>query len=225
MKRLLVGNLGPKGSIDNDKVARALLQYRNTPLRDGGASPAQLALGRHIRDTIPLPQQRYRIEKKKKKMLNDREASMASRAVTSKQNFDIGAKSLNKLSVGDIVLCQNPKTRKWDRIGHIVEFKGNRQYLIKLNGSGRLSLINRKHLKTVSEKLIMSRISNKNFSNEDINETQSMENTELDNEDVKMAGELQQSNDDLGNHNQNETLSVESSNQQSKLSDELRRSN
>ena len=71
----------------------------------------------------------------------------------------------------------------------------------------------------------MSRISNKNFSNEDINETQSLENTEMDNEDVKMAGELQQSNDDLGNHNQNETLSVESSNQQSKLSDELRRSN
>ena len=40
MKRLLMGNLGPKGYIDNDRVAKALLQYRNTPFRVGSASPA-----------------------------------------------------------------------------------------------------------------------------------------------------------------------------------------
>ena len=89
MKRLLAGNLGPKGSIDNDKVAQALLQYRNTPLRDGGASPAQLALGRHIRDTIPLPQQRYKIDPSWSKMLNKREASMADRAVASTYQLEI----------------------------------------------------------------------------------------------------------------------------------------
>ena len=176
MKRLLAGNLGPKGSIDNDKVARALLQYRNTPLRDGGASPAQLTLARHIRDTIPLPQQRYKVDPSWSKMLNKREASMADRAVASKQKLDTGARSLHNLSIGDKVLCQNSKTRKWDRIGHIVEFKGNRQYLIKLNGSGRLSLRNRKHLKPVSEKLFMPHIANENLSNENQNETQSVEN-------------------------------------------------
>ena len=61
MKRLLRGNTGRKGAIDTDKVAQALLQYRNTPLRGINKSPAELALGRSLRDTVPLPRQRYKI--------------------------------------------------------------------------------------------------------------------------------------------------------------------
>ena len=61
LKRLLEGNTGPRGSISNDNVAKALMQLRNTPHRDGSGSPAELALGRCIRDTLPLPQHRYKI--------------------------------------------------------------------------------------------------------------------------------------------------------------------
>ena len=39
-KRILLDNISPAGSIDNDKVARALLQHRNTPLKDIGLSSA-----------------------------------------------------------------------------------------------------------------------------------------------------------------------------------------
>lgn len=155
MKRLLMGNLGPKGSIDNDRVAKALMQYRNTPLRDGGASPAQLAIGRHIRDTLPLPQQRYRIDPNWARMLHEREVSMAKRNEISKNNFDEGSKPLRNLAIGDTVLCQNNKTKKWDRVACIVEFKGYRQYVVKLAGSGRLSLRNRRHLQPVSEQCFL----------------------------------------------------------------------
>ena len=36
MKRLLADNTGPGGSLNNDKVLRAILQYRNTPDPDTG---------------------------------------------------------------------------------------------------------------------------------------------------------------------------------------------
>ena len=55
MKRLLRGNTGRKGAINPDKVAQTLLQYQNTPLRGINKSPVELALGRSLRDTVPLP--------------------------------------------------------------------------------------------------------------------------------------------------------------------------
>ena len=45
-KRIIYDNASSDGSIDNDKVARAILQYRNTPLSGLKASPAQLLLHR-----------------------------------------------------------------------------------------------------------------------------------------------------------------------------------
>ena len=52
-----MGNTEPKGTINTDKIAKALLQHRNTPLRGVNKSPAQLALGRDLRDSLPLPRE------------------------------------------------------------------------------------------------------------------------------------------------------------------------
>ncbi|KAF0305832.1 hypothetical protein FJT64_022603 [Amphibalanus amphitrite] len=41
--------------IDSDKAIEALIQYHNTPLRDGGKSPAQLLMGRQLRGGVPVP--------------------------------------------------------------------------------------------------------------------------------------------------------------------------
>ena len=43
-KRIVKGNIGPQGSLDNDNVARAILQYRNTPIQSISLLPAQLLL-------------------------------------------------------------------------------------------------------------------------------------------------------------------------------------
>ena len=150
LKRLLEGNVGRRGSINTYKVAKALMQYRNTPLRDVGKSPAQLALGRPIRDTLPLPRERYCIDPDWTHHLKAREETMANRNTISKHGYDQKAKSLKEMNVGDNVLCQNVRSKKWDKSGVIVEVKQHRQYLIRIDGSGRVSLRNRRHLQRIS---------------------------------------------------------------------------
>ena len=50
-KRLLEGNMGLDGSIDNDKVVRALLQLRNTPDSKCKLSPTEGLFGRPLAST------------------------------------------------------------------------------------------------------------------------------------------------------------------------------
>ena len=52
-KRLIRDNVKHDGRLDSVKLTRALLQYRNTPDRATGMSPAELLLGRQLRDLIP----------------------------------------------------------------------------------------------------------------------------------------------------------------------------
>ena len=153
LKRLLIGNTGIRGSINTDEVASALLQYRNTPLRNINKSPAELALGRELRDTLPLPKPRYRVNPHWALYLQEREKSMSLKAATNKTQYDKISKELSLLQNGDKVLCQNTKTKKWDRSGTIVELAQHRQYLIKMDGSGRLSHRNRRHLKKCIERI------------------------------------------------------------------------
>ena len=52
-KRIISGNTGAQGSLDNDRVARAILQYRNTPIQNIRLRPTQLLLHRWLHDFIP----------------------------------------------------------------------------------------------------------------------------------------------------------------------------
>ena len=54
-KRMLMANVGPTGSLNNDGLLGALLQARNTPDPDCNISPAQVVFGRPIRDFFPSP--------------------------------------------------------------------------------------------------------------------------------------------------------------------------
>ena len=53
MKRILMNDTGPGGSLDVDSVQWVILQYRNTPDPETKLSPAMMVLGRPIRDFIP----------------------------------------------------------------------------------------------------------------------------------------------------------------------------
>ena len=57
---------------------------------------------------------------------------------------------LQQLTEGTRVWVQDQMSRKWDRSGTIAEVLGNRQYTIMMDGSGRLSRRNRRHLKIIS---------------------------------------------------------------------------
>ena len=63
-------------------------------------------------------------------------------------------KSLPPLAVGTRVLVQNQTglhRNRWDRSGVVVEAKPHSQYLVKVDGSGRVTLRNRRFLRRVEQ--------------------------------------------------------------------------
>ena len=60
-KRIINDNVSHQGGTDNDQVAKALLQYRNTSLPYIKLNPAQLLLHRNLRDHIFMNEKHYYI--------------------------------------------------------------------------------------------------------------------------------------------------------------------
>lgn len=145
-KRVLRGNIGADVNLDNDKVSLALLQYLNTPLRDIDKSPAQLATGRQLRDGVPAVTQKLMVNRFWGQTLRQRERQMGIQ--NEKILMDRGnTRQRPPLIPGSSVLIQDQNTKTWNRSGTVVEDRGNRQYLIRLQGSGRVSLRTREHLR------------------------------------------------------------------------------
>ena len=131
----------------------AIMQYRNTPDRDTGLSPAQVIFGRNLRDFLPAPQTRYKPQKQWIMLREDREKALAKRAVTNMERLTANTRELPPLSVGDSVIIQNQMGNhpsRWDITGVVVEVKDFDQYVLKVDGSGRLTLRNRKFLRKIT---------------------------------------------------------------------------
>ena len=149
-KRLLRDNTGPGGSLDADKVSVAILQYHNTPLRGVDKSPAQLAMGRQLRDGVPVHKQHYKVDVHWQHTLRtrEREAARQQETWTISQGTP---KTLPTLAIGTQVLIQDQASKLWDRRGVVTEVLPFRQYSIKLDGSGRITLRNRRHLRVATD--------------------------------------------------------------------------
>lgn len=150
MKRLIADNTGPKGDLDSDAVQRAVLQYRNTPDPDTKISPAMCVFGRPIRDFIPIPPGKYRPHETWRETLMAREEALRRRHIRSAEVWAEHTKRLPPLVVGDLVRIQNqtgPHPNKWDRTGVVVEVRQHDQYVVKVDGSGRITLRNRRFLR------------------------------------------------------------------------------
>ena len=148
MKRAIRGNTGKNGNLNTGNIVTALLQYRNTPLKNISSSPAQLLLGKPLRDGIPQPKCAFRVSPHWDSFIRAWEKSMAKKQLHSKIYHDSHQIcNHNELSVGQNVVCQNVRTKKWDITGVIIEADKFRQYKIKLHGSGRVPLRNRLHIK------------------------------------------------------------------------------
>ena len=142
-KRLLQENISRSGHLNTGQVTQALLQYHNTPGRGAaGESPARIIFGRELRDGLPIP--RFaRPEWGKLRDLRERGHSQLHAKVVEKC-------CLEPLEEGDTVLVQNqygPAPKRWERTGVVAEKLGNRQYNIRMHGSGRVTLRNRRFLR------------------------------------------------------------------------------
>eukprot|EP00745_Piridium_sociabile_P016047 TRINITY_DN23877_c0_g1_i16.p1 TRINITY_DN23877_c0_g1~~TRINITY_DN23877_c0_g1_i16.p1 ORF type:complete len:1035 (+),score=142.70 TRINITY_DN23877_c0_g1_i16:69-3173(+) len=155
-KRLLRSNISPTGVLDNDKLLRALLQLRNTPDPDCNISPAQIIFGRPIRDAFSFTN---RLEKFSNPAIRptwreawvSKESALCARFTKTSEVLNEHARKLTPLSVGDRCFIQNQTgntPKKWDRTGIVVEALPHDQYVVKVDGSGRLTTRNRRFLRT-----------------------------------------------------------------------------
>ena len=126
---MLMANISPNGSLDNDRMVRALLMYRNTPDPGCKLSPAQILLGRSLRDTLPFISKDVmvfnnpEITSHWKDAWNAKEEALRTRYVKTLENMSEHSRPLLPLEAGDHVMIQNQVGRhpnKWDKMGVVV---------------------------------------------------------------------------------------------------------
>nr|XP_039269967.1 uncharacterized protein K02A2.6-like [Styela clava] len=142
-KRIIRDSTSPDGSLNNNKAAQAILQYRNTPLQNIDLSPAQILLHRQLRDHVPTNPQHYGPHPQWIISAGEREQKLANRHHIIIDKYNNTSRQLPPLSVGTTVVIQSQvpnKPRHWNRTGRIVEILPYRQYKIRVDGSGRVTI-------------------------------------------------------------------------------------
>ena len=130
-------------TLDEDKLARALLQYRNTPSRKDSLSPAQKLYRRPIQDTLPAHCRSFSSEW----LAGTKEAEL--KAADSKEKaetyYNKRAHPLPEIHIGSKVAIQNPETKLWDIYGTVADIGSFRHYYVKTAG-GRVLVRNHRFL-------------------------------------------------------------------------------
>ena len=125
-------------------------EYRNCPDKDTKLSPAQCLFSRPIRDFIPILPGRYHPHNTWRETLKAREEALRNRHMRAAERWSEHTKRLPPLVVGDKVRVQNqtgPHPTKWDKTGTITEVRQYDQYIVKMDGSSRMTIRNRKFLR------------------------------------------------------------------------------
>ncbi len=155
-KRLLENNIGSDGKLNTDRFIRALLTKRNTPDPTSKVSPAEIIFGRNLRDTLPRVNKETnvfhntRIRPEWRDAWAQKENALRSRYQGCQQRLAEHSRDLPPLIVGDRVSIQNQtghRPTKWERTGSVVEVRDHNKYVIRVDGSGRLTIRNRRFLR------------------------------------------------------------------------------
>ena len=128
-KRLLRANVEQNGSLDNDKLLRALLQLRNTPDPDCNLSPAQIIFGRPIRDSLSFVNRldKYsspHIRSTWREAWSSKEEALRTRFSRTSEALNQHAKPLTPLKIGDKCFIQNQAGNQPNRggVGYFLKY-------------------------------------------------------------------------------------------------------
>ena len=163
VKRLLMDNVDSQGRLDTDRMVRALLVKRNTPDPGCLLSPSEVLFGHKLRDTLPCIKKDHDIFHNEQISAQWREAwqlkeeSLRVRYAKTLEKLGEHTRQLPPLEVGDQVLLQNQSglhPNRWDRSGVVVEALDYDQYRVKVAGTGRITLRNRRFLRKYQPHLL-----------------------------------------------------------------------
>ena len=107
--------------------------------------------GRQMRDGIPVVPGKYNPRNTWKELLEHREKALARRHVAHHEAWSEHTKKLPPLPVGTKVFIQNQagnNPMRWERTGTVVETKDHDQYNVRVDRTGRLTLRNRRFLRS-----------------------------------------------------------------------------
>ena len=120
MKRIIRENVGSDGNLRTPKFVKAMLQYKNTPDRDWGISPAECIFGRQLTDYLLVSKQNFlqNCSNEWKCTLEERERAFKPRYSALEKRWRQNTKKLQPLNVGDRVTVQDRHgntPNKWSR--------------------------------------------------------------------------------------------------------------
>ena len=155
VKRLLRSNTTPSGSLDTEKFLTAMLQLRNSPDPECNLSPAQVLYGKPIRDSLAFVNclEKYsnpHIRPTWREAWREKEAALRTRYHRTAESLGAHARPLRPLYPGDKCYVQNQTgnyPKRWDRSGTVLEALEHDSYIVKVDGSGRLTRRNRQFLR------------------------------------------------------------------------------
>ena len=130
-------------SINWEKLSKSLLQYRNTPCRSDGLSPAQHLFGHPVQDSLPAHRRSFAPEWQSSSEDADKKAEATHENAVHVYNQH--ARELPDITIGSQVAIQNPKSKLWDIYGKVTATASHRRYLVKTQ-SGRVLVRNRRLL-------------------------------------------------------------------------------
>jgi hypothetical protein len=131
------------GRWDADKMAQALMLFRNAPRCGGGPSPAESVFGRPIRDNLPAHARSFAQEWQRPTDELDRRTEAAREK--SKEYYNSNTHMLPVLATGDHVLIQDPTSGLWSTPATVIAIGPNRDYLVR-TANGKEFRRNRRHL-------------------------------------------------------------------------------
>lgn len=113
-------------------------------------SPAMVIFGHQTKELIPVLPYHYSPHPTWEENVVKRKEALRHRHARAMETWSEHSRQLPQLRVGDHVLIQNQTGNfptKWDRSGVVVEVRQHHQYLIRVDGAGRVILRNRQFLR------------------------------------------------------------------------------